>query len=336
MYRHQSICFVPASNNHDQAKEKSLVKESNEIRIGEAAKEFYNEIIAEPSEQEVTVKSCLEPTDNSNVETNCTKTEVLKSKKILPSDSYKYCNIFLKHATDGNIEKLKELLSKDLNINIQDDYQWTALMCAAKANNYEVVDFLIKNGADVTCTDMNGLSAYDLTNSTAIKNLFHDMEDEDTNAEDYNDSEEANEVYCSVCDVTVKDIDEHDKSIPHIMNKPKLATGSCYYIPCTNKGYQLMMKQGWDGEKALGREAEGTKYPVKTILKRDRIGLGGNKKKQIPRVSHFDPFDTTAIKRRSELYINKSPRIFKKKHFKEQLNKEKKIERFFRREFDAY
>ena len=69
-------------------------------------------------------------------------------------------------------------------------------------------------------------------------------------------------------------------------------THSGFFIPEWNAGFKLLRKAGWGGESGLGRRAQvslfriranenlnfqGTKYPVKTILKRNRAGLGARK-----------------------------------------------------------
>jgi hypothetical protein len=36
----------------------------------------------------------------------------------------------------------------------------------------------------------------------------------------------------------------------------------------------MMLRSGWDGRKGLGPEGQGQRYPVKTILKKDRKCLG--------------------------------------------------------------
>ena len=47
----------------------------------------------------------------------------------------------------------------------------------------------------------------------------------------------------------------------------------------------------------LGPDGIGRKFPVKTVLKRDRLGLG-SKESEKARVTHFGPNDYNAVKRR--------------------------------------
>lgn len=74
----------------------------------------------------------------------------------------------------------------------------------------------------------------------------------------------------------------------------------------------------------LGPEGIGRKFPVKTVLKRDRLGLGSKESKQA-RVTHFGPNDHSAVKRRKvgtkeKQMGNKSGRMSQR----ERLTKEKR------------
>jgi hypothetical protein len=42
----------------------------------------------------------------------------------------------------------------------------------------------------------------------------------------------------------------------------------------------MMLRSGWDGRKGLGPEGHGQRYPVKTILKKDRKCLGSLKEEK--------------------------------------------------------
>lgn len=68
----------------------------------------------------------------------------------------------------------------------------------------------------------------------------------------------------------------------------------------------------------------GRKYPVKTFLKRDRLGLG-NKGSQQARVTHFGPNDHSAVKRKKDLTKQGEKKEVRKKiSRRERLAKEKK------------
>ena len=57
----------------------------------------------------------------------------------------------------------------------------------------------------------------------------------------------------------------------------------------------MVRNDNWDPDSGLGKDSEGKLYPVKTVLKRDRKGLGeGDAPK--PKVTHFAPFDSASVK----------------------------------------
>ena len=61
----------------------------------------------------------------------------------------------------------------------------------------------------------------------------------------------------------------------------------------------MLLREGWDPEGGLGSEQQGQQFPVKTVLKRDRLGFG-IKGKDKARVTHFEAGHTAAIRRPSE------------------------------------
>ena len=62
--------------------------------------------------------------------------------------------------TSGDLEVIQTLLDelkiKDIDINVQDANQKTGLHHAVENNHDSVVDFLLKNKADVNIPDSNG------------------------------------------------------------------------------------------------------------------------------------------------------------------------------------
>lgn len=76
----------------------------------------------------------------------------------------------------------------------------------------------------------------------------------------------------------------------------------------------------------LGPEGTGRKFPVKTILKQDRLGLG-SKQKSKSRVTHFSPKDSAAVVAPKQSYSNsRIPRRTPKRKMVQDQIKERKWE----------
>eukprot|EP00053_Salpingoeca_punica_P015577 m.143882 g.143882 ORF g.143882 m.143882 type:complete len:515 (+) comp16752_c0_seq1:105-1649(+) len=86
----------------------------------------------------------------------------------------------------------------------------------------------------------------------------------------------ADEWFCEVCQARVREEPgSHNTSILHNLNCQRPVKADPFLLPSSNKGYQLMVRTGWDEERGLGPEGRhGRLYPVKTVLKRDRLGIG--------------------------------------------------------------
>ena len=65
-------------------------------------------------------------------------------------------------ARPGWLEKVKDLIDKDFDINTQDKSGTTALMCASDTGNIELVQYLVAKGADLNIQNKYG-------NTTLIK-----------------------------------------------------------------------------------------------------------------------------------------------------------------------
>lgn len=57
-------------------------------------------------------------------------------------------------AGKGLILFVRELLAHGADVNAQDLDNWTALLCATKAGHFDVVEFLVENGADIEHREM--------------------------------------------------------------------------------------------------------------------------------------------------------------------------------------
>ena len=110
-------------------------------------------------------------------------------------------------------------------------------------------------------------------------------------------------LWCEICQVHYRAAvdatdSKHESSITHqfcSLTKEERRPDSSFYLNADNKGYNLLKSQGWDGASGLGPSSSGRKYPIKTVLKRDRAGLGSET--SAPRVTHFASRDSDAVKR---------------------------------------
>jgi len=65
-------------------------------------------------------------------------------------------------AGTGDIETVKTLLAKGVDVNVLDEYGGTALMLAAHKGRYEVVRMLLDKGADINARNGEGKTALTL------------------------------------------------------------------------------------------------------------------------------------------------------------------------------
>ena len=94
----------------------------------------------------------------------------------------------------------------------------------------------------------------------------------------------------------------------------------------------MMLRSGWQPEKGLGSEGQGQKFPVKTVLKRDRQGLGVEKESRA-KVTHFGPKDTASVETVVKTERKMRASTLSKKAQRKKLSKERRKERDFRLEF---
>ena len=93
--------------------------------------------------------------------------------------------LLMKAAQAGNVEKIRQLLYSNANVNLKDNDGWTALMYAVRySESYECVEELLQAGADSTIRNNYGLSAIILSacynkNSKILKKLFEKYKSSD-------------------------------------------------------------------------------------------------------------------------------------------------------------
>lgn len=281
--------------------DKKMISQSrlfkNKSMSGEEIKKFYDDTINKISER------------NSN---NCDKKKIKKiiniqsdNKVILNNNNINLIEIdknkILKAVEQGDINYLIKYLNKENVNNIFDNYGWTPLMSAAYCGNKLIVEFLLKLNANKEYKNKCGLTALKLAKKKNLNNIIvlleNDREFLSKNL-NINDNDSSCYFYCKICNKNYKEttVKQHEASIIHNLNKNfELPTAFYGYgLSKQNKGYQIMLNSGWDDRKGLGPTGTGFKYPVKTILKRDRKGLG-KKPFDKPRITHFKSNDINAI-----------------------------------------
>ncbi|CAG7818470.1 unnamed protein product [Allacma fusca] len=296
--------FIRGPDLHDLPEQSTQRSSYNSLPIRELSEEDsariqrdYEEIINQPS------TSKRNPHHLRSRSKSISEAAQLKVPEPLPAFSQ------LQKLAEGNkLAELKSVLSvHSVDLNRTDEYGWTLLMVAACAGSTDIVTLLLKSGADRGVKNKKGLTAYAL----AEKNNFKQVCDIIINWKGkiklescVSEEEQGQKVissagYCESCRVEYSCFRKHSRSIAHLISTSDNTTTRTHYgIPETNKGFQLLLKNGWNRERGLGPEGEGQKFPVKTILKRDRIGLGSEEgEKAKARVTHFGPGDRAAVKR---------------------------------------
>ncbi|KAJ2940420.1 hypothetical protein O0L34_g100 [Tuta absoluta] len=195
-------------------------------------------------------------------------------------------------AQNDDADILKLILDKSPEkINTLDSYGWSLLMIACQANSVKAVkELLSRQDINTSVRDKAGNSAQSLV----IKNknlVLADLllaqkksKSKETLQQDQDQTKEKpKEIFsCDICSKIYHDKHEHLSSTIHNINASKGRKIAAHFvIPSSNKGYQLMLKEGWDRESGLGPDGSGKRYPIRTVQKKDRKGLGQEKNKPV-------------------------------------------------------
>ncbi|KAG9469551.1 hypothetical protein GDO78_020239 [Eleutherodactylus coqui] len=208
----------------------------------------------------------------------------------------------LKCSQHGDLRGVKRLLEEEnCDVNFQDGYFWTALMCAAYAGNTDVVSYLLGRGAAwVGVCETKGKDAWALAQEAGHQDIVQLLQGSLRNRpRDVTPrSQPPERKHCDVCKTHYQEdsVETHERSTVHLFNMRKKLPPTYYVIPEHNIGYKMMLKEGWDSEAGLGPSGTGRKFPVQTVLKRDNKGLGFQSNEK-PKVTHFAANDPLAIAR---------------------------------------
>jgi len=206
-----------------------------------------------------------------------------------------------KAAQEGDIEMLLNCLKNGVDVNSADDYGWTPIMIGTFSGSIACVQALLKHGASTSILSKGGDTCYSLAIKRGRKDIALLFEDEPNKMDEPPIiGIEKNELsfFCEDCNVFVSSR-SHRSSITHQLKANQFSNIKTQYgLSEHNKGFQMLLDKGWDRNHGLGTlERRGPKFPVKTVLKRDRTGLGFlPRSKAVARVSHFKPFDSRSVK----------------------------------------
>ena len=183
-------------------------------------------------------------------------------RKHIPTSSYpRVVNQFLKNAQEGRLRQLQDLLSRhSIDINVCDQFSWTALMCASHNGQFRVVKYLLEKGALWrNHKDSQGRTALDLArlakNFDIVDLLVSYKGGIKSKRKKTSKKESCTEkakFWCSICEQEFSDDKKvHQGSTVHLFNTQRKPQRTFYYIPEGNIGYQMMLKSGWNEDQGM-------------------------------------------------------------------------------------
>ncbi|XP_061627773.1 G patch domain and ankyrin repeat-containing protein 1 [Phyllopteryx taeniolatus] len=203
----------------------------------------------------------------------------------------------LRYAQDGDLAGLKDLLSKGVDINFQDTFFWTGVMCASWSGQRAAVRLLLDQGAAwVGVVDTQGRDAKDLASEAGHRGVLEELESYGRSPPRPTNTRSAQPQPCGVCGVDyTSDLSSHLSSTLHQFNVERPPPAPDYCLPPSANSYKMMLRCGWRPGVGLGPEGRGPERPVATVLKRDQKGLGYGAMARA-RVTHFKAGDRDAVK----------------------------------------
>lgn len=361
----KAILFLPEKGTSKSKRESTPPNVASYIS-GEKAKEFYEEVLSMPQERKKVRRRRSLDTEidllrvrhvKDNYGHNDSRAVLRKTTERPPTVGQMF-----RFAQDGDLDSLKQALSCGyFDVNITDNFNWSLLMSAAYAGHTDTVEYLLSAGGEWrNIVDQSGHNAVDLARSAGHYRVAEQIEDYHTCTKEINPSEResssSHETCCQspdhtrskrpkrchtqhYCDVCQVHISQDTSSSPHKHKTSTLHQFNCQYhpnphtvygIPQSNRGYQMLLKRGWDPEGGLGSKQQGQQFPVKTVLKRDRLGIGvRTKESSKARVTHFQAEDKAAVRIVNDVCFKREQCT--KKEIVQATNKDKRWEMRMRR-----
>nr|CAB3264484.1 peroxisomal NADH pyrophosphatase NUDT12 [Phallusia mammillata] len=336
----------PSTSEYDQ---KQRNKNLNSIS-GDDVRAIYESVLCEPSSstgRKRKQKQSKGPHKKQKKAIDTDSKANIKLSQVTPSKPVNPVSDLFRAAENGKINEVQYLVENQfVDIDVADQYKWTALMMASHNGHMDIVQFLLMHGADWKhSVDASGYDAYDLASLGGHPDIAHLL----LHSKSFVKSEvlrqsvqrahqavKAEKLWCELCDCSYtatthgdEDNNPHKNSVLHQFSKQQKqghSTKSHFFFDWKNKGYRMLRSGGWDGNSGLGPDRSGHKFPVKTVLKRDRRGLGLESTESKAKITHFAPMDKTAVCR-------ETTRKAEKVKLKTKQERERKIEIDFRKMF---
>ncbi|KAG7234794.1 hypothetical protein INR49_003941, partial [Caranx melampygus] len=148
-------------------------------------------------------------------------------------------------ANEGDLTGLKELLSKGVDINFQDTFLWTAMMCASWSGQRAVVKLLLQLGAAwVGVVDMQGRDARDLALEAGHSDVLEELDNygRSPQRDTQPDSSGSQPQWCEVCcSEFSSSLSSHVSSTLHQFNLRRPPPTPFYCLPPSSNSYKMMV-----------------------------------------------------------------------------------------------
>lgn len=262
------------------------------ISNGEKASRDYHEIINLPTSH---TKQKRRPTSTRHLRIKKEECQLTKFDK----------NLLFRAALIDDLKSVSSMNFTGNDVNSCDSFGWSGLMIAACEGSQKVCEFLLNKECDLDTADRSGNTALSLAKAKNQTQIVKMIEEKLANVEKIDislsdtaiQSIKCEPFWCEECQHMFKETSKksHETSTLHRFNRKNAYEFSRrYFIPDSNIGFKMMLRQGWNRESGLGPNNEGKLYPVKTTIRKARSGLGV--KQDSARVTHYSAFDRDAIK----------------------------------------
>ena len=354
-----------------QFKKKSEVqhKETSQHRPEnkESIQQFYNDLVSQETSESESTKSLnkrknftpppLKLLKNSSF-TNKNKNEFLKAAE---KNDLKLIKSYLE-----DLENADKSVQTNFELNSCDDFKWNILMISVVSFSNDIVKYLLEvhsnhkqfkeiiyakdlsgSDAEQLAFKCNNYKALEMIRAAKLKiekgNLTRSHSKDKLKIEENQLTSNKQVLFCESCKKNFCLSDEshieHVTSIVHQLNENEADCNlknkqkfNYHLRASTNKGYQMLLKTGWN-ESGLGLNEQGRTQPVRAKQKLDRLGIGVDEVKKVSskRLIKLQRPNESNIKS-----VQSDFKVFKNlKDLKKKSEKAKKFERNLRSYFNS-